>query len=1373
MRRLLLSGFFSVVLILSLPLGSFAQTPQPITICSGASIVIQGDAVSPAPSGYQWELLQGSTWGNAPGTSTGADYPPSQLTNNTLAPIIYSIRRKIIVSGNTIYDSYYDVTTLPSAAISNNSLTPPAVTAFCSPGTPAIINGSTPTGGNGQFTYQWQSSTDNIGFGNISGATSASYTPGSLTVTTYFRRVVFGSSCVATSISNVVTITVYQTVSNNNITAQAVNSFCQPSDPASISGNTPTGGTGSFSYQWQQSTDNINFTDIAGANSRDYDPSLLSTTTYYRRSATSGICSTPVISNVVTISILSAPVNNNITAPAVASFCSGGDPANISGNIPSGGNGTYSYQWQQSTDNINFTNIAGANAKDYDPSTISTTTYYRRTVVSGSCNTPVISNVITVSVVAPPTVPLATQSIVTVCQGSTATLSVTNPQSGITYNWYDSATKTNLLFTGSIFVTAPIVSNTTFYVESSNGLCSSSSMTSVQVNATAAPATPTLINNPTNTCMGTSATITIANPQSGVSYKWYSVVTGGSVLFTGTSFTTPILSSNATYYVEGVNAGGCISARSTANVTILPVLAPVSNNSITAPTVTIFCLAGDPANIVGSTPAGGNGSYSYQWQVSTDNINFNNITGATAGSYDPAAISATTYYRRVVSSGQCLAPLISNSVAFTITTPPTAPSAAQPTVTVCQGNAATLSVNNPQSGITYNWYDSATKTNLLFTGSTFVTGPIAANTTFYVESANGLCSSQSMASVQVNVIATPTIPALTNNPTNTCMGTSATITIANPQAGVSYNWYSVATGGPVLFTGTSYITPVLSANITYYVEAVNAGGCTSARTAANVTILPVLTPVSNNSVAAPTVTSFCLAGDPANIVGSTPAGGNGSYSYQWQVSTDNINFTNIAGATASDYDPAPITATTYYRRVVSSGQCLTPVISTSVAFTIMTPPTIPPTVQPSVTICPGSPAVLSVSSPQSGFTYNWYDSPAKTTLLFTGLSYTTAPLLTAKTFYVESSNGLCSGASVASIQVNMATPPSPPALVQDTVSACAESKATFAVANPQSGVIYNWYSTATGGTPLGTGTSFTTSTLSANAVYYVEQVNAQGCNSLQRTACYATLLPQPQFTTQDALVCPGSNATLAANTSDHNVNFAWYTTATGGTPVSTGDTLSIPVATVNVTYYVEATNALTGCVSTTRKPAQVQILQPLAAPVAAVNSVTESSVTFGWNAVTGAITYMVSTDNGSSYGGPSSGASGLTHTVSSLKQNQSVTLMVRAMGLTPCSLSANSNAVTGQALNQTDDIYVPNAFTPNGDGNNDVVYVHSEGIKSLNFSVYNQWGQILFSSTEKTNGWDGTYKGVKEPLGVYTYYLKAVMNNGHEVNKKGTITLLK
>ncbi len=752
-------------------------------------------------------------------------------------------------------------------------------------------------------------------------------------------------------------------------------------------------------------------------------------------------------------------------------------------------------------------------------------------------------------------------------------------------------------------------------------------------------------------------------------------------------------------------------------------------------------------------------------------ITFTNILGATSKDYDPPVISATTYYRRVTSSGACTTPITSNTVTINVVPPPTAP-VATPVVTVCPGNPATLSVN-PQSGITYNWYDNATKTNLLFTGPTYTTAPITVNTTFYVESSNGLCASSLTTAVQVNVAPAPTTPVLTTNPVNTCSGTSATLSISNPQAGVTYNWYPSATGGSLIFTGTTYTTPVLTANATYYVEAVNAGGCSSARTAANVTVLPVLPPLTGNSVTTPAVASFCLAGDPANIAGNIPSGGNNIYNYQWQQSTDNITFTNIPGATAQDYDPPAITATTYYRRVSSSGVCTTPIISNVVTINVLTPPTIPPAVLPSIVVCPGSPANLAVTNPLAGFTYNWYDSPAKTNLLFTGANYTTVPLTANTTFYVESTNGVCAGSAGATIQVNMATPPPAPSLVQNTVTNCGGFTATFSISNPQAGFTYIWYTSATGGTPLTTGTTFTTPTLSATTIYYVDVTNTQGCTSLTRTPATANIMPLPQFTVQDASVCPGSGANLIANTTDANVIFSWYINATGGSPISTGNTLAIPVVTAPVGYYVEATNSVTGCISPSRKFVQAQLLQPLPAPVAGVDSVTTYSVTFGWQAIIGASGYLVSTDSGQSYTPPSSGSTGLSHTVLALKQNQVVTLVVRAVGNSGCQLSANSAAVTGQALNQTDDVYVPNAFTPNGDGKNDVVYVHSEAIKTFNFYVYNQWGQMIFNTADKTVGWDGTFKGAKEPFGVYTYFVKAVMNNGHAVNKKGTITLLK
>ena len=186
----------------------------------------------------------------------------------------------------------------------------------------------------------------------------------------------------------------------------------------------------------------------------------------------------------------------------------------------------------------------------------------------------------------------------------------------------------------------------------------------------------------------------------------------------------------------------------------------------------------------------------------------------------------------------------------------------------------------------------------------------------------------------------------------------------------------------------------------------------------------------------------------------------------------------------------------------------------------------------------------------------------------------------------------------------------------------------------------------------------------------------------------------------------------------------------------------------------------------------VTILPPLAAPVVTVSGTGATSIIFQWTAVPGAAGYQVSIDSGKTFSGPSSGANGLTTTVSGLQPGSSVTLIVEAIGSMPCQLSAGSAPVSA-SIPKNDLIYVPNAFTPNGDGKNDMVHVHSESIQTMTFYIYDQWGELLFTTTNIQNGWDGTYKGAKEPVGVYVYFLEATMTNGQKVNKKGTITLLK
>lgn len=90
------------------------------------------------------------------------------------------------------------------------------------------------------------------------------------------------------------------------------------------------------------------------------------------------------------------------------------------------------------------------------------------------------------------------------------------------------------------------------------------------------------------------------------------------------------------------------------------------------------------------------------------------------------------------------------------------------------------------------------------------------------------------------------------------------------------------------------------------------------------------------------------------------------------------------------------------------------------------------------------------------------------------------------------------------------------------------------------------------------------------------------------------------------------------------------------------------------------------------------------------------------------------------------------------------------------------------------DLYVPSAFSPNGDGQNDRFRFIPVGITEYNyFRIFNRWGQLVYSSTDFRNGWDGTIKGASAPLDTYIWILEGKDFNGQTILRKGTVTLVK
>lgn len=89
------------------------------------------------------------------------------------------------------------------------------------------------------------------------------------------------------------------------------------------------------------------------------------------------------------------------------------------------------------------------------------------------------------------------------------------------------------------------------------------------------------------------------------------------------------------------------------------------------------------------------------------------------------------------------------------------------------------------------------------------------------------------------------------------------------------------------------------------------------------------------------------------------------------------------------------------------------------------------------------------------------------------------------------------------------------------------------------------------------------------------------------------------------------------------------------------------------------------------------------------------------------------------------------------------------------------------------DIFVPNAFSPNGDGRNDLECVLGNCLKSSHFTIFNRWGEVVFETTNMSECWDGTWKGELQNTGVFVYYLVATNQKGDLFTKKGNVTLMR
>jgi gliding motility-associated-like protein len=740
-------------------------------------------------------------------------------------------------------------------------------------------------------------------------------------------------------------------------------------------------------------------------------------------------------------------------------------------------------------------------------------------------------------------------------------------------------------------------------------------------------------------------------------------------------------------------------------------------------------------------------------------------TGAITGT--PTAQGANTFSVTAIDSKGCTA-----TAAFTLVTdfstlvlpPATLPDGIVGTVYPVQTLPAATGGKGPYSyvatglppGLTYNPQTRE------ITGTPTLGGTFTVTVT--VTDANG-----NTASATYNIRVTVPAPAVAE--AQACPGSTVTLMVSNPVPNITYNWYAAAVGGNSIGTGTSFQTPAINATTTFYAEGAS-GTAVSTRTAVTVTLKP------NATAADITVTGQTAAvcsGSGASLTASSSTVTNPVFTWYSDAA-----LTQVVSNDATFNTPVITSNTTYYVTVEGANRCRNAAGSARVVML---------NVNPAIVFNGGTlPAGTATRTynvqlnPATGGTPGFTYSLTTGSTLPAGLSLSAGGAISGTPIIAGSYNFMVTATdtrgctATATFLITVAVAPVPLSLPPATLP------------NGQVGTVYapQTLPSAVGGTGpytyvatgLPPGLNFNpatreitgTPTLGGTFTVTVTVTDAAGATAMQT---YQIIVTVPAPAAAGTISCPGSSVTLTVNNPVAGVAYNWYASASGSAVLYTGTSFQTPVLNGPVSYYVEGAS---GTAVSSRTEVKITTPEVLATPIVSVQSSTFKSITFVWSPVNDATSYEVSTDGGATWTAPNSGVTGLTHFVSGLQANTMVTLMVRAKGATSCQTSA-AGRFTGTANNNgsTDgvEIFIPNTFTPNGDGRNDIFYVYGNAIVKLKMRVYNQWGQFLYQSLNIQNGWDGTYKGQMQPNGVYVYYVDIELTDGTKTMRKGTITLLR
>lgn len=978
----------------------------------------------------------------------------------------------------------------------------------------------------------------------------------------------------------------------------------------------------------------------------------------------------------------------------------------------------------------------------------STTMYEVTSNLSGTC----INKDTVVVTVVPDFSFTTTQSTATLCMQQSVQFSISgSPAGAYTYLWSPSA-----LLDSTTIATPTATLNSSgsfdFYVNitSPDGCVKKDTVTAI-----VQPAIRTIANPDTILCVSQSANLSATG---GTAFTW--TVLSGPAMSVGVNFScdtcaNPVAtpSSTTTYVVTSNLTGTCINM-DTVTVTVVPdytfnttqststtcLLEPIQLNTTVSPAGT-YTYSWSPATYLSNTAIPDPiatisipGTYSYVLTLTnTDGcVKLDTTLITITPSYKPDAILTA------VPNPLCINDTVTLTTSFGSTVPSTCginPVGCAASLTASVGTTSGSNTSTTWPAIYGNWYTS-TKHQMLFRASELlaagITGGKIDQIDIPVTAINGITTYHQftirMGCTSLNSLGTTWVSGLFQvlNPATV----NVVVGLNTHMLNNAFEWDGVSnivveicsTEGPGAFGYSNYTNSCISP---YSTTAFTS--CLYSYTDA-FDMCPDLTNFITQSLDRP-VLSFHYCGGTAD-----PS----SFAYSWLPSGS--VFDSTAQTTGSI-----VTANTTYTVIVTdtASGCMD---TASVNVTVNPSTTIIVSAGNDTTVCPGTAVTLNGTG---ALNYSW--SPA------TGLSSTTianpvaAPAIT--TTYTVTGTGSCSPPSIDSVTITTVNSVILNVDAGNNVTICPGTATTL---NATGATNYTWSpGTALSSTTIANPTANPMTTITYTVTGTGPCANPV-TDSVTVTAVNSVILNVSAGS--DVTICPGTTTILNATGADQ---YTWSPPTALSTTFG-ASTISGPAATI--TYTVTGTapcadpvedsvtvNVLTaGSLEVSASPdGAICVGEPL--NLSATTTGGFSGNIYNWSVFSGILTDTV-------------------HNPNSLNAfviaTQEGTNMYEISVTDMCGNVANDTVI----YDVTNDcqLIIPNVFTPNGDGNNDVFMVKGNGISTFSIAIFNRWGKKVYESSDITQSWDGG--GHSD--GTYYFVLKAETRNSKVIDEQGYIQLL-